>query len=484
MSGPVRDIVILGGGVAGWLTALTLARGLEGGAQRLILVEVEGSDAGLGPIGPALTLFPGTVGFLAGLGIDEARLIGRAGASYALGTVFSDAEDWFLPYGTTGAPMGSVAFHQLAARLRSEGQAVRLADYSLAAISAQAGRFAQPSGDPRSILSTLEVGMHVYAAALAELLVAEAGTAVRQTAAPFRRAIADPEGGVAAIELADGSRIAADLFLDCSGPAGLIIANAWESWANWLPCDRVLTIRAEAEGVPPPYAHFAAHPAGWQGTIPLQGGQGRMLLWSSAHVDDPEAVNVEGASVAFTTGRRAQLWRRNVIALGGAAALLDPLHPVALQSLANSLQRLLTLFPHDVQGGVEAAEYQRLTRVELESTRDYLMLHYKLNRRTGEPLWDAARAMPVPDSLQYKIDLFTSRGMLAPGDEELFEAPAWIALLDGLGLRARRHDALADAIPRGAIDRHFTLLREAMIAAVRAMPGHGAALGRVPETVR
>lgn len=475
----VRDIVIAGGGVAGWLSALVLGRALAGGGQRITLVETGGPDHGLGPIGPALTLFPGAVGFLADLGLDERLLIARARASYSLGSAFSDSHDWFLPYGETGAPIGPVGFHHLVARLRRRGAELRLADYSLAALAAQAGRFAHPSEDPRSILSTLEYGLHVERAALAALLRERAAPLVALAATPFGRAVQDEDGEIRAIALADGSRIDGDLFLDCTGPARLLIGPEVESWAQWFPCDRAVEQLAAVEGTPPPYAHAGAHEAGWQVTVPLQGGQGQTLLYSSAHLD---AGQVGGRSVPFECGRARQVWRRNVIALGAAAALFEPLHPVAPQLLIDSLRRLITLFPGDKAGGPEAAEYERLTSAEIERTRDFLVLHGALDRREGEAFRDAARAAPLPGRLRYTLDLYASRGALALHDGEVFETSAWIAALDGLGMRPRRYDALADEIPEEKLRRHFERLREAIIAGVKQMPGHGAWLAQVLES--
>ncbi|WP_164066698.1 tryptophan 7-halogenase, partial [Serratia marcescens] len=75
--------------------------------------------------------------------------------------------------------------------------------------------------------------------------------------------------------LRDGTRIAADLWLDCSGSAALLASRldrGWEDWSAWLPCDRVIETWSEVEGVPPPHAHAGAFEAGWQRTVPLIGG--------------------------------------------------------------------------------------------------------------------------------------------------------------------------------------------------------------------
>jgi tryptophan halogenase len=459
----IGSIGIVGSGVAGWMAALVLSRALPGAC--IDLIETEGPDWSLGPFGPAEVSLPDFPFWLADHGVDENALLGAARGSFALGTAFSGwagpEADWFLPFGTIGAPLAGTPFHQIAARLRAAGQKLRLADFSLAAIAAASGRFARPSGDPRSILSSYGYGLHLDRAGLAEMLRTASGIAPAGTF----RAFADGK-----VTLQDGGTVIADLWLDCTGPAALLAgAGEWESWAEWLPCDRVVESWNPAEGVPPPYGHAGAFEAGWQRTVPLVGGQGGALFYASAHLP------AQPGAVSFAQGRRAQAWRGNIVALGAAAALVEPLHGWNLALLQNALTRLIGLLPA-APDGPEPAEYNRLTAEEADRVRDFAILHYKTNGRAGDPLWDAARAAAVPASLQHKLDLYASRGRVPLYDEELFEAEDWIAVLDGQGVRPRRHDALADAIPEEVLTQHAGHIRALILDAVRAMPHHGATL--------
>lgn len=465
----IRGIGIVGGGVAGWMAALALVRALPG--IQVSLIETEGPDWSLGPFGPAEASLPDFPAWLGEHGIDEGALLRAARGSFSLGTAVSGwaarEADWFLPFGTIGAPLATIAFHQLAARMREAGQPVRLADYSLAAIAAAAGRFARPSPDPRSILSSFGYGLHLDRAGLADALRAAAGL---EPAGRFRRAIG--EGTVSAVELREGGQVTADLWLDCSGPGASLarrLDDRWEDWSAWLPCDRVIETWTEVEGVPPPHAHAGAFEAGWQRTVPLAGGQGGALFYAAAQLPD------QPGAIPLVQGRRTAAWTGNVVALGAAALRVEPLHGWNLALLANALTRLVGLLPA-APDGPEAAEYNRLTAAEADSVRDFAILHYKTNGRTGEAHWDAARAMPVPEALRRKLDLHASRGRVPLGDEELFGADDWIAALDGQGLRPRRYDALADAISEARLIDHAGRVRALILDAVRAMPHHGAML--------
>lgn len=471
----IRRVAILGGGVAGWMSALGLGRALHGSGIAIALVETGGPDHSIGPFGPGETAPPAFHGFLGEHGVDEDALLRAARGTFSLGAAFvgwaGAQSGWFLPFGDVGAAMGLVPFPPLVARLRAAGHPVRATDFSLAAVAAAAGRFARPSEDSRSVLSSYGYGLNLDKAALAAVC-RDLAQSVTHHEAPFARAVRSENGDVVAIELEGGASIAGDLFLDCSGAAALLSQDhGYESWAKWLPCDRVIERSTAQKGIPPPYTHAGAHASGWLRSVPLIGGPSEAMLFASAHHSDDAAVTIH-------QGRRTRAWHGNVIALGAAAALIEPLYGHNLQLVHNAIARLIALFPNRA-GGVEAGEYNRITAEEADRVRDFLIAHYKTNGRTGEPFWDQARAMPVPDALQYKLDLYASRGRMPMYDEEIFDRSEWIAALDGQGVHPRRYDAIADTIPEPAIIQHVTRLRELIVEAAKAMPNHGFVLAQI-----
>ncbi|MFN3945828.1 MAG: tryptophan halogenase family protein [Allosphingosinicella sp.] len=486
-----REIVIVGAGAAGAMAGAALARTLPRGRYSIRIVSTA-DDAD--PFDCAAASLPALSAFHDRIGIDEDALLAEAGGAFSLGTAFTGwstpGRTYFLPFGDTGAPLGSVAFHHLAARLRAAGRPVRLADHSLAAITAQAGRFARPAGDPRSPLSTLAYGLHLPRAAYARFLIARAlGDGAELTGARFAGAELAADGRIAAVRLDSGERVAGDLFLDCSGPAGLLIGGAlgtgFESWRRWLPCTRTLELIAQATTPPAPYAHVEALSGGWRRTVPLRERTGHLLAWSG-EMDAPMAAELRrGAGrivaereTAIEPGRRAAPWTRNCIALGAAAAVLEPLGGIGLHLVHSALARLVSLFPRDGDAPLEAAEYNRQTIEEMERARDFVILRYKTNGRVGEPLWDQCRAMDVPEPLARKIVLYQSRGRVPMYDGETFDRPDWIATLDEHGVRPRRYDPLADAIPAVQVERHVARLRELILGAVATLPSHADYLRR------
>jgi tryptophan halogenase len=472
-------IVILGDGVAGRAAAAMLSRALPAGRYTLALVPTGTSDDSLGPFGPVEATLPSVREFHVGLGLQEDDLLRETGASYALGLAVTGwsptTQTYFIPHGDIGAPLDTVPFHQLVERLRAAGDSVRPTDFSLAALAAQMGRFARPSDDPASVLFTYSYGLHLprdgYARALARL-----APDVRVAGSPFAAARLDDGGDIAALLLESGEAVEGDFFLDASGPSARLIRGAlgtpFESWRAWLPCDRATEIRAAPAGAPPPpYAHVEAHAAGWCRTVPSLGGVGEAVVSCSDFVDGAGANR-------FEAGRTSLAWNRNCLALGAAAAVIEPLQSASLHLVQGALSRLLKLFPAGPDHQVEAAEYNRQSAEELDRLRDVTILRYKLNGRRGEAFWDAARAMSVPDALRHKLDLYRSRGRVPLLDGDLFEEPEWAALLDSHGIRPRRYDPRADAFPLERIRSHFAAIRSAMLKAAAGLPPHGDYLAR------
>ncbi|WEK01441.1 MAG: tryptophan 7-halogenase [Candidatus Sphingomonas phytovorans] len=490
MSGnDIRTVAILGGTVAGWMAAAALARRLPHHRYRIMVVQTDRDGDGLGDFGATLTALPSIAPFHESIGIDENLLLRATRGSFALGVAFSgwaaSETTHFLPFGAVGAPLGPVAFHQLLTRLRREGRAVRAADYSIAAIAAQASRFARPSTDGHGVLSHYAYGLHLDTSAYLRAMrtTAEAHGA-HVAAALFRRAIMDASGGIAALELENGDSLPALLFVDATGTDARLCGEAlgvgFQSWRQWLPCDHATARRIFDQSDPSPFGHVEAQSAGWQNGTPLVGEAGRLLCWSSAFGNAPSCAgsNEPVHGMAFENGRRITPWHRNCVAIGAAACVLEPLHPVGLHLVQSALARLVALFPDTAEAPVEAAEYNRMTINEMESARDFLIAQYVTNGRVGEPFWDAVRSIASPDRLFYKLALFAGGGRMPMYDDEVFEEADWIALLDAQGVRPRRHDALAGIVPIERIEQHLTRLREAIIAGVKTMPSHAEYLRR------
>jgi tryptophan halogenase len=489
----IRKVAIVGGGSAGWMAAAALSNALRGGC-RIELVESEE----IGIVGVGEATIPPIKLFNQSLGIDEAEFVAKTQGSFKLGIQFVDwaepGHSYFHPFGTFGAEFDSVPLHHYWLRERARGDRTPLDDYSMAWAAASRGRFDRPIPDRRRIQSTFDYAYHFDAGLYGRYLRAysEARGVVRTEGRVVDVALRGDDGFIERLTLAGGQEIEADLFIDCSGFRGLLIEGAlktgYDDWTRWLPCDRALAVPSAPGGELTPYTRSTARPAGWQWRIPLQHRVGNGYVYSSAHVSDSGAAdtllaNLDGEPLAeprllrFVTGRRKRSWNRNCVALGLAAGFMEPLESTSLHLVQTGITRLLALWPDPDFDPLGLEEYNRITAEEYERIRDFLILHYHLNRRE-EPLWGDCAAMEVPESLQYRIEHFRRYGRLVSPGLELFQNASWLAVHIGQLNWPERYDPLVDE--RADVDaaRILASIRQVAAEAAEAMPRHEAVLAR------
>jgi tryptophan 7-halogenase len=353
---------------------------------------------------------------------------------------------------------------------------------------ARRGRFGRPFADARDIRATFDYAYHFDAGLYARFLrsVCEKRGVVRHEGRIVGVDLREGDGFVERVRMSDGRTYEGDLFIDCSGFRGLLIEEAlgtgYEDWRHWLPCDRAVAMPSARVADPTPYTRSTAHAAGWQWRIPLQHRTGNGHVYCSEFIGDDEAAavlraNVDGSALAeprvlrFVTGRRKQFWNRNVVAMGLASGFMEPLESTSLHLVQSAVSRLLALFPDRDFDPLVIAEYNRIGVQEFERIRDFLILHYKLTERDDSPFWRRCAAMPIPDTLTYKIEHFKRFGRLVTDGSDLFGPASWLAVHIGQHNWPQRHDPLLDL--RG-IDGAAVLerVRDAMASAAEAMPSH------------
>ena len=485
---PLESILIVGGGSAGWMTAAALANATRG-RVKIELVESEQ----IGTVGVGEATIPHIRRFNAELGIDEATFVRNTQGSFKLGIEFvnwtREGHRYFHPFGTFGAQFDRVPLYHYWLKARAEGLTDELEEYSMCWGAARSGRFEPPSPDRRLIQSTFDYAYHFDAGLYAQFLrsYAEERGVMRHEGRVETVKLRGEDGFVEAVVLDDGRRLAADFFIDCSGFRGLVIEGALQTgyidWTQWLPCDRAIAVPcARADATITPYTRSTARAAGWQWRIPLQHRTGNGYVFASAFCAEEEAretllSNLDGAALAeprllrFVTGRRAQFWNKNCLAIGLAAGFMEPLESTSLHLIQMGIARFLALFPGKDAAPLSAAEYNRLTIEEYEWIRDFLILHYHANERSDGELWRMMAGITPPEPLAYKIEQFRKTARLVSPGVELFTNPSWLAVFLGQNIVPERYDTLADL--RGVDgERHLATTKSAISEAAAAMPAH------------
>ena len=474
---PLNSVVILGGGVAGWMTACALSRVLPAACAIRVI-----ETADTAPLG-ALSTLPALRGFHGLLGLDEAALMRTARGTFKLGSRYASwtAQDHIEGFSDAGANLDGVAFHHHWLRVRENGEAGRYEDYSLAAVAGRLGRFAPPSEDARSVLSTLSYGLHLDAAGYVAALRAAAAGRVERGPGEVADVALAPEGRIAALILADGQRISADLFIDTTPDGALIGAvpdAAWIDASASLPCDRLAMVEVAPRPAPPALTEVEAIAEGWLRRVPLQGGDAVTLAYNGGLTSEDEVREIlgEGATIVpLREGRRAPVWSGNCLAIGPAAGQLEPLNGDDAQQIQSAVGRLMALLPTVDGSPLAATEYNRLMAEEMDRARDMAVLRYAAADR-ADPVWALARKTAPSDALAYKQQQFESRGRVVMYDEETFIEGAWVGAFLGHGVLPRRHDRLADRMPADQAQAALARLRGLIRQAAQAMPNHADAL--------
>jgi tryptophan halogenase len=293
------------------------------------------------------------------------------------------------------------------------------------------------------------------------------------------------DGFISNVELESGESIGGDLFIDCSGFRGLLIEQAletgYEDWRQWLLCDRALALPTTNTGDPVPYTRATAREAGWQWRIPLQHRTGNGHVFSSAHISEDQAASILLKNVAgdrqadprllkFVPGKRRKMWNRNCIAIGLSGGFLEPLESTSIFLIQAAIMQLIEFFPDRDFSTPDINEYNRRMDTMFDDVRNFIILHYKAVQRDDSEFWKHCSAMPIPDELDYRMNLFKSRGVATHRKSELFIETNWIAIYLGQRIIPETYDPRTDCLPDQLIRQRLAAMREYIEKAAKAMP--------------
>lgn len=450
MSTLIKNLVILGGGSAGWMTAAMLSKQL-GKSVNITLIESEQ----IGTIGVGEATIPPIQNFNKLLEIDEMTFLSKCNGSIKVGIEF---ENWLRPnhkymhpFGSYGVDFDYMPFPYFWLQAKLNGHPSELQEYSLAWQMATNNKFTQAESINSPLAASFDHAYHfdasLYAAFLREY--SEANGVVRVEGKVSNVAKNDESGFITSLTLENGQKVEADFYVDCSGQRALLIKGALEQdledWSDYLFNDSAVAIQTAHMKSVSPYTRSIAHKCGWQWRIPLQTRMGNGNVYCSQFMDAGEAEalllnDVKGPTlnepnhIRFKTGVRQQSWSNNCVAIGLSAGFLEPLESTSLHLIQSAIMRLVRLFPDAQCSEILREEFNRETYQEYVRIRDFIILHYKATQRDDSDYWNHCRNMSIPDSLQQRLELFKQHGHLSIHDKELFKQDNWLAVLTGQGV--------------------------------------------------
>ena len=488
---PIRKVVIVGGGTAGWMTAAALAKVMRG-RYEIALVE---SDE-IGTIGVGEATIPMIQIFNRMLGIDEDEFVRETQASFKLGIEFVNwgrlGDRYIHGFGVIGQDNWTVDFHHYWLKQYLAGKAKELDHYSINTLACHFNKFCRPRHDlPNSPLSHIAYAFHFDAALYARFLrkFSEANGVRRIEGTITEVKTREGDGHVTSLTLKSGQVVEGELFIDCSGFRGMLIEGVlktgYEDWSHWLPCDRAVAVPCTSAKELLPYTRSTARTAGWQWRIPLQHRIGNGHVYSSRHMSEDEATavllgNLDGAPLAdprpirFLTGKRKKAWNKNVVSVGLSSGFVEPLESTSIHLVQMGIAHLLTYFPSITFEEEDRYEYNRLMSQEYEWVRDFIILHYKATEREDSAFWRYCKSMEIPESLQKRIDLFRTHGRVYREGNELFMKVSWLQVMHGQRIRPQSYHPLTDLIDDSEISSYLEEVEGVIKACVDVMPTHAA----------
>lgn len=485
----IKNIVIVGGGTAGWMTAAALAKVLGKDYCSIQLIEsdqISTVSVGEATI-PQISLFNKL------LGIDENDFVRKTQGTFKLGIEFIDwtkkKGGYMHPFGDHGTNMDAIQFHHYWLKMTEQGNVPDLEEYSLAAVAARQGKFMRSQKMGNSPLSNINYAFHFDATLYAKYLrdFAEERGVKRTEGKVVDVSLKKSDGFIDSIELDTGEHVKGDLFIDCTGFRALLIEGAlktgFDDWSELLPCDTAVAMPCLAKEPEKlyPYTQAKAQKAGWIWRIPLQHRIGNGYVYPSKFVSDEEALAIltaqmEGEPIGkpnflrWTTGVRKKTWNKNCIAIGLSAGFVEPLESTGLHLIQSAIAKLLGLFPHKDFDQIDIDTYNKQSRSELEYIRDFIILHYKVTDRDDSEFWRHCRDMKVPERLQAKMDLYQSNGRIYRQDTELFNETSWLSVMNGQGLKPKGYHPLVDTLSEKEIQRRLSHIHSVVQKSADTMP--------------
>ena len=428
------NIVIVGGGTAGWLTALYAQKFIPN--HNIFLIESES----LGILGAGEGTTPNFLRFLKIIDIPISDLFKYADATIKNGIKFSGwnpDHDFYYPFpvyaGSAQKPYSFLDGESPIYMTPIIGKMMNHSpkNYDMTLKMCENGVVPMIETDLfqehqrfKNFQNIGEWSVHFNAKKLAKMLRIHGE----------KRGIKRIEGEVIGFDINNNEEITkikmknqeidSDFVFDCSGFSRLIIGKfyneQWISHQEYLPVNRAIPFFQDMEEEIPPYTEARAMKYGWMWKIPTQERFGCGYVFDSNFVSDEDALleieSVVGHKIdspktfSFNAGFYENVWVKNVVAVGLSAGFIEPLEATSIWQTIRVLERFFGAPSNiNVREGSAIKNFNNFYKMETETIASFIYVHY-ITKRQDTDFWkNFTKNNKIPETVSNILDVLNHR---------------------------------------------------------------------------
>ena len=463
----ITDLVIVGGGSAGWLTAGIIAAEhlkTEQSSSRVKVTLVEAPN--INTIGVGEGTWPSMRSTLKRIGLSETDFIRDCDVSLKQGTLFSGWTDGKDIYTHPFTVPHAYSQHNLSRDWQN-----KFSDLPFAEAVCPQSKLMLKNQAPKKISTpeysfNVNYGYHLDAGKFAEKLrlhcTLELGVVHKK--AEVIQVNSAENGDIRSLRLDTGESLTGDLFIDCSGSRCLLLG---EHYGIPFKSIRDILFNDSAIASQVPYLSAGdsiasstistAQKHGWIWDIGLPSRRGIGHVYSSRYTDADNAEvtlykhieklvgskiakKVKMRRISFSPGHRQKFWHHNCVAIGMAAGFIEPLEASALVLVELSASMIAEQLPQNRKVmDIVSKRFNEKFLYRWDTIIDFLKLHYVLTKREDSDYWrDNANKNSIPESLSEKVELWRWQGPYHKDTmhvDEMFPSASYQYILYGMGFK-------------------------------------------------
>jgi hypothetical protein len=453
-----KKILIVGGGTAGWMTALIMARAWVKLGFDIHLIE--SPEVGIIGVGEGST--PALKQFFDKLNIAESEWMPECNATFKSGIRFErwstkpNCESYFHPFASAlDSHTLPLFIHNARARVRGLDIYAHPDRFFLAA------KLAEKNLAPKAHYNfpfEASYGYHFDAVLLGQFLKKKAiAMGVKSSLGHIQDILLNEAGDITTLVTKDGDHLTADFFVDCTGFRSLLLQDklktSFKSFKNNLFNDAAVAMPTVVGTEIPSCTVSTALKNGWAWKIPLTNRYGNGYVYSSdfCSADDAEFelrerlglldADVPVRHLKMVVGQVTEHWNRNCLAVGLSQGFIEPLEATALFLVQQTAAIFTELYARGNFTAQERENFNNRITNYFEGTRDYIVTHYKTSSRDDTEYWRANTKdqTDVSDTMKVLYEAWMSgkdmqQEVKRLAIENYYTAPSWVCLLAGMGI--------------------------------------------------